>query len=131
MFLVSRRKAAVGESTSVFLQNQPFLSPFSTISAMFTQWLITLARPVGRVEFRIFLGLYALSLPFQLLTTGSLLEQGSTALTVLTAIHAGIVAALFWMLVGNALISFQLVDDGTMASVVVSPLAPCLFNRPS
>ncbi|KAF9492770.1 hypothetical protein BDN71DRAFT_1489925 [Pleurotus eryngii] len=73
---------------------------------------------VGRIEFRIFLGLYALSLPFQILTTGSLLEQGSTALTVLTAIHAGIVAALFWMLVGNALISFQLVDDGTMASVV-------------
>lgn len=79
---------------------------------------------VGRSEFRIFLILYFLSLPFQLLTTGAVLQQGSTALVVLTAIHAGIIAALFWSLLGNALVSTQIVEDGTLSSLI--PL--CFFT---
>ncbi|KAK7685113.1 hypothetical protein QCA50_011952 [Cerrena zonata] len=73
---------------------------------------------VGRVEFRIFLVLYWLTLPLQLLTTGSVLQQGSTALTVLTAIHAGFVAATFWALLGNAIVSTQVVEDGTLSSLI-------------
>ncbi|KAG7092368.1 hypothetical protein E1B28_008727 [Marasmius oreades] len=73
---------------------------------------------VGRVEFRFFLILYLLTLPFQLLTTGSLLEQGSTALVALTAIHAGLVATLFWSLLSNALVSTQVVEDGTISSIL-------------
>ena len=74
----------------------------------------------GRTEIRVFLALYALTLPFQLLTTGAVLEQGSTALVVLTAIHAGLVAALFWSLLANALVATQIVEDGTLSSIVVS-----------
>lgn len=74
----------------------------------------------GRIELRLFLVLYFLSLPFQLLTTGSVLEQGSLGLTVITAIHGGIVAALFWGLLANALVATQVVEDGTFSSLIVS-----------
>lgn len=73
---------------------------------------------VGRSEFRIFLVLYFLTLVLQLLTTGAFLEQGSTALTVLTAIHAGVVAATFWALLANAVVSTQIVEDGTLSSLI-------------
>jgi hypothetical protein len=85
----------------------------------------------GRTEIRIFLALYALTLPFQLLTTGAVLEQGSTALVVLTAIHAGFVAALFWSLLANGLVATQVVEDGTLSSLVVRYLRAffCLYGR--
>ncbi|KAG2139219.1 chitin synthase III catalytic subunit [Suillus clintonianus] len=73
---------------------------------------------VGRVELRIFFALYLLTLPFQLITTGSLLTQGTTALVVLTAIHAGLVATLFWTLLANAIVATQIVEDGTLSSIV-------------
>ncbi|KAF8799889.1 hypothetical protein BYT27DRAFT_7119247 [Phlegmacium glaucopus] len=73
---------------------------------------------VGRIELRTFLTLYLLTLPLQLLTTGSFLQQGSTALIVLTAIHAGMVVALFWSLLANAIVATQVVEDGSMSSLV-------------
>ncbi|KAJ3859579.1 chitin synthase III catalytic subunit [Lentinula novae-zelandiae] len=72
---------------------------------------------VGRVELRNMLIVYFITLPFQLITNGSLLQQGSTVLVVLTAIHAALVATLFWALLANALVSTQVVEDGTMASL--------------
>jgi len=83
----------------------------------------------GRSEFRIFLLLYFISLPFQLLTTGAVLQQGSLALVVLTAIHAGIIVALFWTLLGNAIVSTQIVEDGTLSSLIVR-LSPCCIHPP-
>ncbi|KAH9958376.1 chitin synthase III catalytic subunit [Lactifluus volemus] len=56
--------------------------------------------------------------PLQLLTTGSFLKQGSTALVVFTALHAGAVVALFWTLLGNALVATQLVEDGSPSSLI-------------
>ncbi|THH15006.1 hypothetical protein EW146_g5407 [Bondarzewia mesenterica] len=73
---------------------------------------------VGRVELRFFFIAYLITLPLQILSTGSFLEQGSTALTVLTAIHAGMVAATFWTLLGNAIVAAQVVEDGTISSIV-------------
>jgi len=73
---------------------------------------------VGRVELRTLVVFYLLSLPFQLVTNGSVLQQGSTALVVLTAILAGTIAALFWVLLMNGLVSTQVVEDGTMASII-------------
>jgi hypothetical protein len=73
---------------------------------------------VGRLELMVFLLLYLISLPLQLLTTGSLLEQGSTPLVALTAIHVGIVVALFWALLANAIVATQVVEDGSFASLV-------------
>ncbi|GLB43924.1 putative chitin synthase III catalytic subunit [Lyophyllum shimeji] len=56
------------------------------------------------------------SLPLNAITTGAFLEQGSTALVVLTAIHASVVAAFFWAL-ANAVIAMQVVEDGTWSSL--------------
>jgi hypothetical protein len=72
----------------------------------------------GRIEFRALLLVYLLTLPLQLVTTGSFLEQGTTTLVVFTAIHAGAVAVLFWMLLGNALVATQVVEDGTPSSLI-------------
>lgn len=73
---------------------------------------------VGRTEIRILFFIYLATLPLQLLTTGSLLEQGSTALVALTALHAGLVATLFWWLLGNAIVATQVVEDGTLSSII-------------
>lgn len=73
---------------------------------------------VGRVELRLFLIAYLLTLPLQILTTGALLEQGTLALTVLTAIHAGAVAMTFWGLLANGIVATQVVEDGTLSSVL-------------
>ena len=79
-----------------------------------------ISKPIpGRVKFRAFLAVYLLTLLLQLFTTGSFLEQGTTALVVLTAIHAGAVAGLFWMLLGNALVATQIVEDETPSSLIV------------
>jgi hypothetical protein len=38
---------------------------------------------------------------------------------VLTAIHAGLVAALFWALLANGIVATQVVEDGTPSSLIV------------
>ena len=40
--------------------------------------------------------------------------------------HAGVVAALFWGLVANAVVATQIVEDGTWSSLVVCPVS-CAF----
>lgn len=50
---------------------------------------------------------YAVTLLLQLITTGGFLEQGSTPLVIVTAVHAGVLAAFFWMLLANALVATQ------------------------
>lgn len=66
-----------------------------------------------------FLGLYFLTLAFQIVTTGSFLEQGSEPLVIVTAIHAGLVALTFWLLLANALVATQVVEDGSWKSLLV------------
>jgi len=73
---------------------------------------------VGRSELLLFLILYLLTLAFQLVTTGSFLEQGSRPLVIVTAIHAGLVITLFWSLLANALVATQVVEDGTLSSCI-------------
>ncbi|OJA13364.1 hypothetical protein AZE42_04504 [Rhizopogon vesiculosus] len=85
---------------------------------------------VGRVELRIFFCLYLLTLPFQLITTGSFLTQGSSALVVLTAIHAGLVATLFWTLLANSIVATQVVEDGTLSSIIVRSASIVSFHSP-
>ena len=86
---------------------------------LFLAWLSHRRKAaVGRLEIRAFLILYALSLPFSAISTGAFLQQGSTALVVITAIHAGIVVALFWALLANALVATQIVEDGTLSSLI-------------
>ncbi|VDC05846.1 unnamed protein product [Peniophora sp. CBMAI 1063] len=92
------------------------------LSFFFTLALVYLTNrrkaAVGRVELTAFLIAYLITLPLQILSTGSFLEQGSTALTAITAVHAGTVAALFWTLLGNAIVATQVVEDGTLSSLI-------------
>lgn len=107
LFLIyksGRRKAAVGA-----------FKPLLSIQSPLNPHIVLL----GRVEFRIFLIVYLITLPLQIITNGSLLQQGSTALVVFTALHAGLIVALFWILVTNAIVATQWIDDGTMSSLMV------------
>jgi len=65
---------------------------------------------VGRVELRLLFMAYALHSALSVITMSSILEQGTTALAVLSAIHVAVVASLFWILLGNALIATQIVE---------------------
>jgi len=73
---------------------------------------------VGRIEMRAMLVMYAITLAFQMVTTASILEQGSLPLMILTAVHAGVVAAFFWTLLATALVATQYVEDGTPSSLI-------------
>ncbi|KZP13303.1 hypothetical protein FIBSPDRAFT_1049526 [Athelia psychrophila] len=79
--------------------------------------------PAGRTELRIFLALYTLSLPFQLITTGFFLQQGSTPLVVLTGIHA----ALFWSLPANGTVATPVVEDCSASSIIPFTAIPAVF----
>ncbi|KZP13296.1 hypothetical protein FIBSPDRAFT_1049522 [Athelia psychrophila] len=65
--------------------------------------------PVGRIETRIFLALYALCHPFQL---------GSTPLVALTGTHVGILAALCWSLLANGIVATQVVEDWSASGII-------------
>ena len=112
ILVTTRRKAAVGT----------FLSFLSSVVGSLR--IVQRIPFIGRSEFRIFLIGYLISLLLQLLTTGAILEQGSVGLVVLTALHAGTVAALFWVLLGNALVSTQMIEDGSLGSLVVRHSPP-------
>ena len=73
---------------------------------------------VGRLELEILLVLYLVTLPLQILTTGAFLEEGTKTLVALTAIHVGAVVAFFWVLLGNAIVATQVVEDGTPSSLI-------------
>lgn len=110
IIIAGRRKAAVGEFPVFRVCHSVRHLPLTPLS-------------VGRVEIQLFFGIYLLTLPFQLLTTGSVLQQGSTVLVAFTAIQAGLVAALFWVLLANSIVATQVVEDGTLSSLVVCHLA--------
>ncbi|KAG5638753.1 hypothetical protein H0H81_010375 [Sphagnurus paluster] len=132
----SPRTAGVGINPTCFIP--PTFSPSSNsptphlgnianiiacaLSLALTFGLVWLAQrrkaAVGRREIQALLVLYAISLPLNAVTTGSFIAQGSTGLVVVTAIHAGIVAAIFWALLANALVATQVVEDGTWSSLV-------------
>lgn len=49
---------------------------------------------------------------------------------MLTAIHAGLVVTLFWALLGNAIIATQIIEDGTLSSLIVRfPSFPRRFEN--
>ncbi|WWC92120.1 uncharacterized protein L201_007074 [Kwoniella dendrophila CBS 6074] len=86
---------------------------------------------VGRIELKFFLFLYGLHSAFQIITMSSLLQQGSTVLSVLSSIHIAIIATLFWVLLGNALIATQVVEDGTAAAIAPLSIFAILFFIPT
>lgn len=80
---------------------------------------------VGRVEITVLFVMYALVQGAQLADNSALLRAGSIALTWITAAHVGLLVGVFWVLVWVAFLSLQIVEDGTLLSLVVS--FPILF----
>lgn len=76
------------------------------------------AAAVGRQEMRLLFLVYALVQAFQLVATGAFLEAGSKALVWFSAVHLGLVVGLFWVLAWVAFLSLQVVEDGTLASII-------------
>ncbi|PWN54208.1 hypothetical protein IE53DRAFT_2638 [Violaceomyces palustris] len=73
---------------------------------------------VGRQEVKVLVVTYWLTLPLQILASGSLLEQGSLAISIITAILEALQLSVFWSLLACGIISTQVVEDGTMASLL-------------
>lgn len=71
-----------------------------------------------------------MTLIFQILTNGSVIQQGTKGLVIVTAIHAGLIATLFWILLGNAIVATQIVEDGTLSSMLVRFLSSPAQSQP-
>ncbi|GAB0133868.1 hypothetical protein EsDP_00002262 [Epichloe bromicola] len=82
---------------------------------------------VGRREMQIFLIGYVLMSICEIFTVGEF-PLNSTVRVVFSAIHIGLIIATTWILMMNAVIGYQLIDDGTALSVgLVLVSAAALF----
>ncbi|PUU75943.1 chitin synthase III catalytic subunit [Tuber borchii] len=71
---------------------------------------------VGRREMQIFLIFYILVSLVEIFTVGGFLTNRKV-LVWFSGIHLGAIAATAWVLLLNAVVGFQLIDDGTLLSV--------------
>jgi len=55
-----------------------------------------------------------------MVTTTSLLEQASSEIIALSALHCAVMAAVPWFLLQNAIVSTELIEDGTPMSILGS-----------
>lgn len=73
---------------------------------------------VGRVEMTVLCLMYAAVQALQLLDTGAIFRAGSNVLVWLTGAHIGLIVGFFWVLLWCAFLSLQIVEDGTLLSLV-------------
>ncbi|KAK0528769.1 hypothetical protein OC842_004449 [Tilletia horrida] len=73
---------------------------------------------VARQEMRILFLTYLAVVPMQLVTMGSLVEQGSKFLVIVTAVQESLQSCIFWSLLACAVVMTQVVEDGTPASLL-------------
>ncbi|ODN82805.1 hypothetical protein L202_01077 [Cryptococcus amylolentus CBS 6039] len=104
--------------------------------ALFTAWSLAFRATrryaaVGRTELRLLLLSYGLYAALQAVTMSSVLEQGGKALAILSAIHVAVGVVTAWLLLGNALIATQVVEDGTAAAIVPLTVFSILFFVPT
>ncbi|KAF8454958.1 chitin synthase III catalytic subunit-domain-containing protein [Terfezia claveryi] len=76
------------------------------------------AAAVGRREMQILLLGYILVSFAEIFTVGEFLTSQS-ALKWFTGIHIGAITATFWVLLLNAIVGYQLLDDGTILSILL------------
>lgn len=71
---------------------------------------------VGRKEMNVvFIG-YILILAAQIIDSGGFLDEQSKVVVIASAVHIGLIAGTFWALLINALVGYQIVEDGTFLS---------------
>ncbi|KAE8208373.1 hypothetical protein CF327_g7118 [Tilletia walkeri] len=78
---------------------------------------------VARQEMRVLFMTYLVMMPLQIVTMGSLLEQGGKVLVITTSIQESFQSAFFWSLIACAVVMTQVVEDGSGASLW--PLGLC------
>jgi hypothetical protein len=118
---IPRMGGASGQSGSLGNIANIIICVLSVIVALHFAWHAHRRQAaVARAELPVFYVIYALTLLFQLLDTGSFLRQGSTALVWLSGIHLGLIVALFWSLLWIGFLGTQIVEDGRFASAIVS-----------
>lgn len=74
---------------------------------------------VGRKEMVYFFYFYLADLCLGLLLVSNIIPMASGSYVAFTAIHAGLVAGTFWMLLMNGFVGFQWAEDGTPKSLWV------------
>ncbi|KAJ9098831.1 hypothetical protein QFC20_005885 [Naganishia adeliensis] len=74
---------------------------------------------VGRAEMVHLFMVFAATLVVKIFTTGNVLKQGSAAISVLSALHVGLLALSGWILLLNAAVAFQLLEDGSVSSLLI------------
>ncbi|CAG8535460.1 7885_t:CDS:2 [Paraglomus occultum] len=72
---------------------------------------------VGRLEMIVLFAVYILLLITQIVTTSGLLLKDVVVLKWFTAIQLGLISTLAWLLLMNAIVGFQTIEDGTVFSV--------------
>ncbi|KAI9831250.1 MAG: hypothetical protein M1819_005178 [Sarea resinae] len=73
---------------------------------------------VGRREMQLFLLCYVIIEICEIFTVGGFPLKGKVRIGF-TAVHLGMIAATFWILFLNAIVGFQLLDDGTPTSLAL------------
>jgi hypothetical protein len=71
---------------------------------------------VGRREMQVFLAAYIIIEICEIFTVGKF-PLNNKVLIAFTGIHIGMIIAALWILLLNAVVGFQLLDDGTLLSV--------------
>ncbi|KAI9816353.1 MAG: hypothetical protein M1832_005110 [Thelocarpon impressellum] len=96
------------------------------VSSLLIWWSERKKAAVGRREMQIFLLAYILVEICEIFTVGGF-PLDSKVRTVFTAIHLGAIVAAVWILLLNAVVGFQLLDDGTPVSIGLLLLSGLAF----
>ncbi|KAG4300688.1 hypothetical protein PCANB_003034 [Pneumocystis canis] len=96
---------------------------FATIAALIALWLIirsqTKFAAVGRREMQILILIYFFISICQIFTIGGFVTNAKV-FGYFTAAHIGSISAFFWVLLLNAIIGYQLFEDGTIFSICLT-----------
>lgn len=102
---------------------------FAILAALVALWLVIRSQSkfaaVGRREMQILILIYFFISVLQVFTIGGFITN-IKLLAYFTAVHIGLIAAFFWVLLVNAIIGYQLFEDGTFFSVLIT-LIPSLL----
>lgn len=102
---------------------------FAILSSLIALWLVirsqTKFAAVGRREMQILILIYFFISVVQIFTVGGFITNVKL-LAYFTATHIGLIAAFFWVLLLNAIIGYQLFEDGTAFSVLIT-VVPSIF----
>lgn len=119
----------VGNSPERNVQNPGDIA-FTILAALVASWFIfrsqTKFAAVGRREMQILIFIYLLISIVQIFTMGGFITN-IRLLAYFTALHIGFIVAFFWVLLLNAVVGYQLYEDGTIFSILMTTIPSLLM----